>query len=136
MKTDEELKKSFSITLENDLIILTALSIEREIMNNARGLRLIAEALEEIFKGNPDQKFNLLIDLSPIASGFMKYAFPAETRDISIEIGGYPALKKIALLTKSMFAKTMFDLIVAGTGRQTRIKSFTSKEDALQWFGS
>lgn len=133
MKTDEELKKSFKVFVDEDEIInLVVLGIEKEPECNVRMIEIVKETFEEIYRENPQKIYNLLVDISPVGN-IGSYAFPSKARKTAIQIASHNQVRKAAFVTTGAFARTVIGFIIIAAGRGKSIKGFSDKEEAIKW---
>lgn len=133
MKSDEELKQTFKVFIdENEIINLAVLEVERTPEDNARVVELVKDALFKIFNENPQKSYSLFVDLSPIGK-ISRYGFSSQTRKISAQIASHKQLKKAAFVTLSIFVRAVVGFIITAARKSKNIKSFSNKKEALGW---
>jgi len=131
MKTDAEIQKTFKVFLGKD-DILEAVFLERQTdhQDELRQAQLMLGELLDYFKTNPNEKFNFLIDLSPM--GKSSYVMGRNARSYYKENLMPEKIKKMAIITESAVIKTLITFVLMAI-RQKNISFFTSKEEALAW---
>lgn len=133
MKTDEELKKNFTFFLDEDGIVKIEWLIELEDrQENYRQAQLWAETANNFLNGNPDKKFNILIDLTPAGIGLMQPP-PEPSREIYKKIMESPQWLKIAIIAHDPFLRVVAKFILYAAGRDETFRMFTTKEEAQEW---
>ena len=129
----EEIKKFFKIFIdEKGLINLVCYKMGKKARENTLMIELIRDNLFEIFNQNPEKKFKIITDMTPLGK-IKSGGLSPQTRKISTEIIRHPNLEKGALVTPSVFIKTIINLIIILVGRSNSIKVFSEKEKALKW---
>lgn len=133
MKSDEEIRKTFKMLIDEDGIInLSIFKMEKEAEDNSRVIELIRDDFFKIFNENPGRNFKVLVDMSPVGT-INRYGFAPQTRKIGVELMGKDQIEKGALVTSSIFIKTVIDFMVVLTKKRNYIKIFLNKEDAFAW---
>jgi len=133
MKTDEELRKTFKMSLdEKGIINLVVFVMEKDPEDSAHVMELIKDDFLKIFSENPDKKFRVLADMSPIGA-ISRYGFSSQVRKIGAQLMSNEQIEKGALITSSIFVKTVIDFIVTLVRKRDSIKIFLNKEDAISW---
>jgi len=133
MKSNEEIRKTFKIFIdESGLINLDCFKMEKEAEDNARMMELIKDDFFKIFDENPGKKFRILADMTTIG-GINRYGFSLQTRKIGAQLIGHQQIEKGALVTPSIFVKTVIDFIIALVRKKDSVKIFLDKEEALKW---
>jgi len=132
MKSDEELKKTFEVFVDdNNIINITALVFEKESDDIARATELVKESLEEIYKRSSTKTCKLLIDLSPIVSIYRN--IPTKARKACYQIAEDKHIQKAAVVTPKLIMKVLINFITTATGKKGRFKCFFTKKEALKW---
>ena len=133
MKTDEELKKTFTISVnEKESIIKGALLIEvGGAEDNARQVILIEEIILKTFKQNPNKKYKILLDLLPLGKG--KVYTSSENRKSWARLAFNKQIEKCAVVGESIILKAIATFVIRLSGRSDDIKWFFNKEEALKW---
>lgn len=133
MKSDEEIRKTFKISINEEKIInLVCFKMEKEVDDNTRMMELIRDNFFKIFKENPEKKLRILADVTPIGK-INRYGFSSQTRKIGAQLMSSDQIEKGALITSSIFIKTVIDFIIALVKKRDFIKIFLNKEDAISW---
>lgn len=134
MKSDEELKKSFKVFVdENGIINLIMLKFEAGEEDNVRETELIRDDLLEIFNKNPEKNYNIFTDMSGLINVKNATFIPLQTRRISAQIMNHRQLKKAAFSASNLVQRTAVNLIIEIVGKGERIRGFPDKEKALKW---
>src|SRR3990172_6664447 len=130
MKSDQELLKTFSMTLNEGIVDLTFLTEEKNPEDNTQRLQLVLESISNVFKENQDKKFKLLVDLKPIGSG--SYV-SNQTQELYSKSQVFRQFTKIAVVTPSILMKVFVHFVTEATGKSGFTQIFENKEDALEW---
>ena len=130
MKPDQELLKTFSITLNEGIVDLTFLTEEKNPEDNTQRLQLVLESISNVFKENQDKRFKLLVDLKPIGSG--SYV-SNQTQELYSKSQIFRQFTKIAVVTPSILMKVFVHFVTEATGKSGFTQIFENKEDALEW---
>lgn len=133
MKSDEEIRKTFKISIDEEGIInLLVFVMEKESEDNARMTELIKEDFLKIFDENLNKKFKILADLTPIGR-INSYGFSHQARKTGAQLMDHQQIEKGALVTSNIFVKTVIDFIIALVRKRDSIKIFLNKEGAIKW---
>ena len=133
MKTEETIRNNFKAFVgEDEIINLVCLKMEENPEDNTHMIELVRGDLFKIFDENPQKRYCVLVDMLPIGK-INRYGFSPQTRKIGAQIMNHRQLEKGALVTPSLFVKTVVEFIVAVVGKKDFIKIFFNKEEALKW---
>ena len=130
MKSDDELRKQFKITIDDNLVTATFLVEETNPDDNTRTTKLFLEDLEKAAKSQSDKQFNLLADLSPIGTG--NYV-TNESKKLYSQTKAFDNFSRIAVVSKSLIIKVLVVSISTLTGKFDNVKWFDNKEKAVDW---
>ena len=131
MKTDEQLRKTFKITVDdNNLIQIVTYSTESEDDDNGRQAELIVEGISQIVATDTSKIYKFLVDLS--ASGTIHPLSP-KARKAYESLGRFNNIDKAAVVGKSLFLEITVNLIVQTLGRGGNFKWFENIDEARQW---
>lgn len=134
MKSDEELKQTFKLFVDEDGIInLVCFKLEKEAENNGRVMGLVRDGLFKIFDENPKKIYNLFIDLLSIGKIMGAEGFSSQTRKIGVQVTANKQLNRAALTTSSIIVKTVVNFIILTAERGQKMKVFSDKAEALKW---
>ena len=134
MRTDEELKKSFKVYVNQEGIIhLEFLEVIKEHIDADRASELEMKALGEVLDRDPQKKYGLLVDMFNLKTDI--YIFAGGIRTYSKWIR-HPQLKKIALTGLPVSLKIVSNFVMPLIGGGKPVKSCPNKEDALAWLKS
>ena len=132
MKSDEAFKKGFNLFLDKDSILnLVFLKRESIPRNSLRKTELIEKAVLNLFKENSQKQFNGLIDLSKLEGGISYLS--GKVRKSYSRLMSQERIKKIAIISPSLFYKIAVDFIIKAAGKRETVKWFANKENALKW---
>ncbi len=133
MKGDKELKKIYKLSLGQDNIITISSSWTGfDPCDADRIAEMVKEECFDIFGKDPSGEYSILVDL--LAWGNKEgVLIPDKSRNIYGSIISHEQLKKIAFVTKSLFARVAFVLIAKVLGHSDKLKFFTSKKEAVTW---
>ena len=130
MKSDDELRKQFKITIDDNLVTATFLVEETNPDDNTRTTKLFLEDLEKSAKSQSNKQFNLLADLSPIGTG--NYV-TNESKKLYSQTKAFDNFSRIAVVSKSLIIKVLVVSISTLTGKFDNVKWFDNKEKAVDW---
>ena len=130
MKSDDELRKQFKITIDDNLVTATFLVEETNPDDNTRTTKLFLEDLEKSAKSQSNKQFNLLADLSPIGTG--NYV-TNESKKLYSQTKAFDNFSRIAVVSKSLIIKVLVVSISTITGKFDNVKWFDEKEKAVDW---
>lgn len=130
MKSDDELRKQFKITIDDNLVTATLLVEETNPDDNTRTTKLFLEDLEKAAKSQSTKQFNLLADLSPIGTG--NYV-TNESKKLYSQTKAFDNFSRIAVVSKSLIIKVLVVSISTLTGKFDNVKWFDEKEKAVDW---
>ena len=130
MKSDDELRKQFKITIDDNLVTATFLVEETNPDDNTRTTKLFLEDLEKSAKSQSNKQFNLLADLSPIGTG--NYV-TNESKNLYSQTKAFDNFSRIAVVSKSLIIKVLVVSISTITGKFDNVKWFDEKEKAVDW---
>jgi hypothetical protein len=132
MRTDAEIRACYSIYLdENNIIIINWLKgIKEPAEENTRMAELTKQDIQAILATDPEKQFKFLVDLTPMKDkGWMT----KEARSIYMSIGENKQIKKFGMVAKNTFWKTILDMMIAASGKGSRMKAFLKREEAIKW---
>ncbi len=133
MRTDQQLKDTYKVIIDEDnkIIELRYLEPITDKGENIRQSELIEEEGQKIFKKNPGQKYNILVNLSPIK----RVEFTAKkSRKVYIRLASHKQIKKMAVVGGDIFVQAVATFIfrAAGKGKEI-IRVFDSVDKAIDW---
>lgn len=133
MKSDEEIRASHKIETGNDNLITVTFLKEETKENNTKTMKLFLEDLDKIANANPDKKYNLLADMSPIPS---TSSTTAESQKLIANTKVFQKFARIAVVSKSLKIKVLIISLSTLTGKFKNVSWFDEKEKALGWLNS
>jgi len=128
--SNEDIQKSFEVEQNDNIIILTyTKTLEKE--QSSQQAVLVVGKIESIFQKNPDMKFGIAFDLTPLQSlpGFIT----EKSRQIYSEFSKNLQIYKIAIVGANLFYKIATNFLVTASRRGSMIKWFTNLEEAREW---
>jgi|SRR3990167_11540843 len=131
MKSGQELTKTFKLFIdEHKIVNLIFLEEQRDPEDSTRQAELILKSFAKILKESPEEKFKLLVDLSP--SDGASYLSDS-ARKLYSESRLYEQFIKVGVVTSSILAKLLVYFITKATKRSEFVRLFEEKEEALEW---
>lgn len=132
MKSDEELKKNFKLSVDKAGIIdLTFLNDETDPDVSIREAQIREQAILEIFNKDPEKIYNGIVDFSPIGDSIG--SVPKEAREIYARLIFNKQVNSIAMVGSNKFYQVVVNLILEIYGKSKNVKWFSNREDALAW---
>jgi len=132
MKSDEELKQTFKVFVDQGSILEGIILKEvRGSVDNTRRLELIEEVVLEIFNKNPEKEYGVSLDLLPLGKGNIYTS--VEDRKIWARLASNKQIKKCAVIGSSIILKVIASFVIRLSSRSKDIKWFSDKEEALKW---
>jgi hypothetical protein len=132
MKSDEELKQTFKVFVDQGSILEGIILKEvRGSADNTRRLELIEEVVLEIFNKNPEKEYGVSLDLLPLGKGNIYTS--VEDRKIWARLASNKQIKKCAVIGSSIILKVIASFVIRLSSRSKDIKWFSDKEEALKW---
>jgi hypothetical protein len=132
MKSDEELKQTFKIFVDEGSILEGIILKEvKGSTDNTRRLELIEEVVLEIFNKNPEKEYGVSLDLLPLGKGNIYTS--VEDRKIWARLASNKQIKKCAVIGSSVLLKVIASFVIRLNSRSKDIKWFFGKEEALKW---
>ena len=134
MKSDEELRDGYKIETdkENRLISVTFLVEESEEENNTRVTKLLLEDIAKAADSDPNTKYNLLTDLTPIPVANYD---SEESKNMFCNTKVFDKFGLVAVVSKSLKIKVLVVFLSTFTGKFDNVQWFDNKEKALVWLG-
>ncbi len=129
----EDIQKSFEIEQNGKIISLVFTKVLEKEQNDLQ-TKLVVEKIESIFQKNPDIKFGILFDLSPLQS--LPSNITERTRQVYSEFSKNLQIYKIAIVGANLFYKIATNFLVTASRRGYVIKWFTNIDEAKGWLKS
>ena len=127
---EKKIQNTFEIKQSGSVIKLT---FTETIDNDQTGkqAQLVISKIESIFQKNPDTKFGIVFDLSPLQTlpGFIT----EESRQIYSEFSKNLQIYKIAIVGANLFYKIATNFLVTASRRGSMIKWFNELEESKEW---
>lgn len=131
MKTDQELRKNFSISVEGGVIHHVIHRMEDSPQEGTRAAELELEAMHALLDAESYKEHVILINLLEVGADIRHMS--AGARKIYKEFMQEPRVKRVALVGNNIFLKVMASFLARAGGIADHAKWFTSKEEALVW---
>ena len=132
MASDEEIKKTFKLTLDEERILYFEITGNvDDVAANVRQAELSTKYLKEILDKNPGQDFKCLVDLSAV-SKTAHYPSP-QARQIFADTIDNEGLTKIAVIVPRILVKAIMSFVLHATSKKGKVKLFNTKKEALDW---
>ena len=131
MLPDEKLKDTFKLTVEEGNIVSVAFQELLSEEDSNQQARLVVASVEEEFSKNPQAKFGLLIDLTPLK--ILPSFLTNKSRVVYEEFAQNKQLGKVAIVGANLFYKVATNFLMTASRRGSDIKWFSKKEEALPW---
>lgn len=131
MKTDQELRNSFEISIiDQNIIYIVITEAQPNEADNGRQAEILAEAIGEAVSHHPDISFNFLIDLTK--AGSVSYISP-KARQVYTDLPKISKFNKAAIIGQSLILEVTVNLLMQATGRGQSFKWFTEERQAKEW---
>lgn len=123
MKSDEEIKESFKLFLdENGIINLIFLKAETKPEVSVRLAELVEEALLKILKKNPKKIYNSLVDFLTLGE---KISYVSkEAREVYFRAMFHKQVRNIAMVGSNIYYKVVVNLILQLTNKGKTLNGF------------
>jgi len=132
MKSDEELKKTFEVFVDEEGILIGAILKEiKGEADNTRQIELIEKTVLEIFNKEPEKKYKVILDVLPLGKGSV-YTSVAD-RKIWTRLARQEQIKKCAIVGNSIILRVVANFVIRLSDRDKDMKWFFNKEEALKW---
>jgi hypothetical protein len=130
MKPDDEIRKSYSIQKDDDLIILSILRGDDDPEDNTRTSELILEDLSKALPFDTTKKINLLTDLTP--AGKISYA-SEKSKELFANSPIFKRFSKVAVVSTSLALRALSIYLTTFTGKFGNMELFKDREKAIAW---
>ena len=131
MKSDEEMRLAYDLFVDDAGILnLVILGEIRGAESSTRLSELIQQDVITILDKNPHKKYDMIVNLLPLARG--GYA-SSKARKTYLQISSHRQLGRFAIVGGSVFARTMAGFFVRAAGKGEYMKWFAVKPAALEW---
>lgn len=135
-KPDEELRKSFTISVDNasGLMNIAFFVAEYDDDNNARQAELFKEEALKLLAENSDQSYNCVVDITLM--GKLGYV-SKKAGEVYRELAGHKQIGKVAIIGNTDFQNAILEFAFFLMKTFSRkVSWFSSKEEALIWLGN
>lgn len=129
MKSDDELKHTFKIRLENGIIHIHIITDIADPDENTRRMEIVKERLFNIFNSDSSKNYKVIVEILYFSRGHIS----PRARQIWIELAKHKQISKSAIVGQNVFLKVAANFIIGAAGRSATIKWFNNKEEALKW---
>jgi len=131
MKSDQELRKVYKISIKEDNIIyLSFIKEDRDPEQNVRIAELLLNDIFAILTKDVTRIYKAIIDLSPLGKGGYT---TSKARKKYIQISTHKQISKIAIIGGSVFIRTTVGFIIKAAGKGDQMKWFANKAQAFSW---
>ncbi|MBI2031062.1 MAG: hypothetical protein HYT08_00420 [Candidatus Levybacteria bacterium] len=131
MRTDDELKHTFKIRLENEVIHIHIITDIADPDENTRRMEIVKERLFNIFNADPSKKYEVIVEILYFSRGHIS----SGARRIWIELAKHKQIIKSAIVGQNVFLQVAANFIIGAAGRNDTIHWFNDKNEALKWLG-
>ena len=129
--SDEEIKTRGKVELDPaGFIRMTFLKTTPDPENNIKLARHLEAGILEIFKANPEKKFNVLVDILLLGKGGK---ISPQARKVYAGLMKHPQADKLAIIGQSMLMKIMIDFITTAANKRKKLKWFGQEPEAVKW---
>lgn len=130
MKSDEEINKSFSVTLDGNIIRFTILTEQKGTENISRQAQLAKKSILEYYNSDKSKSFNGLVNLLPL--GNAKY-LTINAKKIYASLISLPRINKMAFIVPSRFSRILMGILIQVSNKWSGSKCFIEEESAYKW---
>lgn len=135
MKTDEEIKKSISVTFEAPNTIVEVFKEgESDREDNARQAKFLLEEIKKVIAENNLGVCNFLIDMRLLGS--IHYMSPEALEIYSKKMPTETKMNRAAIVGRSLVLETTVNLVMQAAGRSQSFKWFHDFEEAKKWLAT
>ncbi|MFA5021756.1 MAG: STAS/SEC14 domain-containing protein [Patescibacteria group bacterium] len=131
MESDQNLKNTFKISLEDEIINIKMINGVNDVTSNVKQAELINENLKEILNQNSGKQFNCIFDLTSL--GLSAHYPSPQARQIFAKMSDYEQIKKVAVLVPNSLLQSIMRFVVNLTSKKEQIESFQNREEAIKW---
>lgn len=132
MKTDEEIRRSFKVYLDEDGILNLVFFAPEYDDNNTKQAELVRDDCLKILNADKDKIYNALVDLTPIGT---TGAVSTGGGHIYNELARNSQFGKVAIIGVSETENRVLTFVLSMMKFLNRRMSwFPNKEEALMWF--
>jgi len=135
MKSDEEIKKSISVKIENGILETAFLIPFKPSDEGMRQSEIYRDEIFELLKNIPEgQTVNATVDMTKIE--YVNIAPPAGANKIYMQIAKHPKVKKVAIITERPYYRTLAKFVLMLAGKGNLFKPFSTRDEAMAWLKS
>ena len=128
MASDQEIKKSYKISVEGDIIYMVFLDFSTEYTHMAEEM---TREMSGILHAKPKADFKLLVDLTRILDQIL-FNTNMSGRKVFSSLAQEKQIKKVAIIGYNVVAKVLVNFVIAA-GIKLGMTQWTNK-DMIQWF--
>lgn len=133
MKPDEELRKTFKVSVDERGILNLVFWRAELDENNTRQAELVRNDVLHVFAADKDKQYNALVDITPIGA---EGAVSEDGKKIYKDLARHPQLKRIALVgVTDITSKVLGFILILMKVFSRKMSWFPNKEEALSWLG-
>jgi hypothetical protein len=130
MKTDEEINKSFSVTLDSNVVHFDILKQQHNPDDVTRQAKLAQAEILKYFKSQPSKQLNGLVNLLSLADARF---LTNEAKNTYISLISLKQLNKMAFVVPNNFSRMLTSLFTQFSGKWGHVKWFTDEKEANIW---
>jgi len=135
MKSDEEIRKSISVKIEDGILETAFLIPYKPSEEGLRQSELYRDEIFALLENIPEGKtVNATVDMTKIE--YTNIAPPAGANKIYMQIAKHPKVKKVAIITERAYYRTLAKFVLMLAGKGNLFKPFSSREEAIEWLSS
>ena len=131
MQSDEQLKTTYSVFKEDDLIKLYFLEQVIDSDENVRRAELAREAVYALYAENKDKEFKVLVDMTRMGESHIS----RKAHKIYLDALKHPQTKKVAIVgnfKKQLKVLSFITPFIVGEGK--KVTWFANEPEAMLWF--
>lgn len=130
MKTDPELLKTFSITKDDNVILMDFFEAESNPDDNGRQAELVVAEIVKTVNKDLSKTYNFLVDMTKVGT---IHHISDKARDAYLHLANLRILRKAAIVGRGLFLEVTLNLILQSVGRASSFKIFNDREAAKTW---
>jgi len=133
MKSEEEIAKTISVSLEGDVIRLELLEELSDKDDITRQAGLARDAVMRYLDANEDLEYCGLVNLLPL--GMSAKYLTDDAKKIYIELVSLVRMHRMAFVVPSKFAQMLTGFFAQMSHKWGKTKWFTNEKEARAWLG-
>jgi len=131
MRSDEDLKQTYKIHIDNEIIHIHIISDLTDSDENTRRMELIKEKLFNIFNMDKNKQYKIIVEILYFSRGHIS----SGAREIWLELAKHKQVARSAIVGQNVFLQVAANFIIGAAGRNDTIHWFNDKKEALKWLG-